>query len=69
MSYEGWLPRCSICKQSVNLNVSKADEFGRAVHENCYVSLLIPKKKPPFLARIERGEVVNFPARRRVAAL
>jgi len=52
MSYEGWLPQCAICKQSVNLNVSKADEYGRAVHEACYVSRLI-QKEPRFLARTQ----------------
>jgi hypothetical protein len=50
MSYEGWLPRCAICKQSVNLNVSKTDEYGRTVHEECYVRLLVPME-PRFLAR------------------
>jgi hypothetical protein len=50
MSYEGWLPRCAVCEQSVNLNVSKTDEYGRAVHEECYVRLLVPVE-PRFLAR------------------
>ena len=31
----GWVLRCGICRNSVNLAVSKTDEFGRAVHENC----------------------------------
>jgi|HubBroStandDraft_6_1064221.scaffolds.fasta_scaffold04708_6 hypothetical protein len=51
MSYEGWLPRCIICKQSVNLEQSKTDEHGRPVHENCYVSLLSSQNRPRFLAR------------------
>ena len=38
-----WLPRCAICRQSVNLEDSKADEFGRAVHEDCYVLMLTSK--------------------------
>jgi hypothetical protein len=53
MSYEGWLPRCIICKQSVNIEQSKTDEYGRSVHENCYVSLLTSQNQPRFLARID----------------
>jgi hypothetical protein len=53
MSYGGWLPRCAICKQSVNLTESKADEYGRAVHENCYVSMLVLKKPRRFRVRID----------------
>ena len=53
MSYDGWLPRCAICKQSVNLEESKADEYGSAVHEDCYVSLFFSKKPRRFRVRIE----------------
>jgi hypothetical protein len=53
MSYEGWLPRCAICKQSVNLSESKGDEYGRAVHENCYVSMLVSKNPRWFTVRID----------------
>ena len=42
--YFGWVPRCAICRNSVNLRVSKTDEYGRAVHENCYVWRLLSKK-------------------------
>jgi len=28
---------CSICDNPVRLETSKADEFGKAVHEECYV--------------------------------
>lgn len=35
-----WLPRCPICRQSVNLENSKSDEHGRAIHETCYVSMV-----------------------------
>jgi hypothetical protein len=41
MSYKGWLPRCAICTRAVNLTESKADEYGQAVHEDCYVSKLV----------------------------
>jgi len=44
MGYEGnWVPPCTICKESVNLEESKTDELGQAVHENCYVSSLVAK--------------------------
>ena len=49
MSYEGnWVPPCAICKESVNFEESKTDELGQAVHENCYVSVLVRKKPRPF---------------------
>jgi hypothetical protein len=41
--YFGWVPRCAICRNSVNLRVSKTDEYGRAVHEYCYVLKLLSK--------------------------
>ncbi|GEM_PF-2145079 len=44
MSYFVWVPRCAICRNSVNLAVSKTDEYGRAVHENCYVWSLLSKR-------------------------
>jgi hypothetical protein len=40
MSYGAWLPRCVLCKESVELEQGKADEYGQAVHENCYVTKL-----------------------------
>ena len=42
--YFGWVPRCAICRNSVNLRVSKTDEYGRAVHEYYYVLKLLSKK-------------------------
>ena len=42
--YFGWVLRCAICRNSINLRVSKTDEYGRAVHENCYVWRLLSKK-------------------------
>ena len=44
MSYSAFVPHCVICTQAVNLTESKTDEDGQAVHEDCYVSNLIPKK-------------------------
>lgn len=45
MSYESWLPRCSICREAVNLTESKTDEHGQAIHEDCYVSMLVSPKE------------------------
>jgi hypothetical protein len=50
MSYFGWVPSCAIGRNSVNLTVSKTDEHGRAVHENCYVWRLLSKKPTTFLS-------------------
>jgi hypothetical protein len=32
-----WLPSCGICNDPVPLETSKTDEYGQAVHEECYV--------------------------------
>ena len=40
MPHQGWLPRCVICSEPVNLEESNTDERGQAVHENCYVELI-----------------------------
>jgi len=36
--------QCAICKSPVNLEYSKADEHGKAVHEVCYVSKLVGER-------------------------
>ncbi len=36
-------PQCAVCKESVKLEESKADEYGQAIHEECYVSRLTEK--------------------------
>jgi hypothetical protein len=36
-----WRPECVICKESVKLEESRADEDGQSVHEECYVSDLL----------------------------
>jgi hypothetical protein len=46
MSYKSLLLPCFVCGGSVNLEDSKTDECGRAVHENCYVWTVILKKPP-----------------------
>ena len=38
---EGRRPECVICKESVKLEESKANEYGQAIHEECYVSELL----------------------------
>jgi hypothetical protein len=37
----GWVPRGAVGRESVNLTVSRADEYGRAVHGDCYVQRLL----------------------------
>jgi uncharacterized protein YlaI len=39
-----WRPQCVICQRSVELEESKTDEYGQAIHEECYVSRLTRKK-------------------------
>ena len=39
--------RCSICGRSVTLELSKADEEGKAVHECCYVHRTISEFRKP----------------------
>lgn len=34
-------PGCKICGIGVSLETCKVDEYGRAVHENCYVEKLL----------------------------
>jgi hypothetical protein len=44
--FEGqWRPECAICKESVDLQESKVDEHGQAIHEECYVSKLAGKPR------------------------
>jgi len=38
---------CSICGCSITLELSKADEDGRAVHECCYVRKTLSKFRNP----------------------
>ena len=39
-----WRPQCVLCRESVQLEESKADERGQAIHEECYVSKLVGRK-------------------------
>jgi len=40
-----WLPCCCICNDPVPLETSKTDEYGQALHEECYVLKLGLKDK------------------------
>jgi len=35
------LPRCPICNEAVEIETSKTDENGKAIHEECYVAKII----------------------------
>jgi hypothetical protein len=37
------VPTCSICGNAVSLENCKIDEYGQAVHENCYVAKIAPQ--------------------------
>ena len=39
------LPKCCICSEPVCLETSNTDEYGQALHEECYVLKLCMKKK------------------------
>jgi hypothetical protein len=46
----GVIPTCSICQRPVEVESSKTDENGKAIHEDCYVSKLSQTrlgKRPP----------------------
>jgi hypothetical protein len=65
MSYDGLPPHCAICKEAVNLTESKADEYGQAVHEDCYVSMFVSKKVDAqggcdHPSRIQAGQQMPF---------
>lgn len=42
---EIWRPRCAICRQTVSLEDCKANEYGQAIHEHCYVTHLVGSQK------------------------
>jgi len=47
LSESQWSPECVICKKSVKLEESKADERGQAIHGECYVAKITEKKPTP----------------------
>lgn len=49
LSKSQWSPECAICKKSVPLEERKADEYGQAIHEKCYVSS-VTEKEPRLLS-------------------
>jgi len=46
LSDSQWSPECVICKKSVRLEESKADEYGQAIHGECYVAKITENKAP-----------------------
>jgi hypothetical protein len=47
-----WLPTCVLCKNTVNLETCKTDEYGQAVHEDCYaLKIAMPNRKPVITVR------------------
>ncbi len=38
-----WRPECVVCKEAVEIEESKVDEHGQAIHEECYVFRLVGK--------------------------
>lgn len=46
-SWEEPKVRCAICARSVTLELSKTDENGKAVHEDCYVRMTIASLEMP----------------------
>jgi hypothetical protein len=53
------LPRCCICNDPVLLETSKTDEFGQALHEECYVLKLCRKEECYVLKLWWRAEFLN----------
>ena len=46
MPYSKRLPLCPICNEPVELETSKTNEAGKAVHEDCYVAALTVPSSP-----------------------
>jgi hypothetical protein len=40
-------PICPLCKEPVEINTAKTDDYGNAVHEECYVMSLTRKDATP----------------------
>jgi hypothetical protein len=47
LSESQWSPECVLCKKPVKLEESKADEYGQAIHGECYVAKITENKPPP----------------------
>ena len=45
---------CSICARRVNLETSKTNEWGEAVHEHCYVRKTIAMLRPQMPDNLSR---------------
>src|ERR1700676_787938 len=53
-----WLPSCCVCNAPVPLERSKTDEYGQAIHEECYVLKVCSKVE--FLSPAN-GRVIHQP--------
>jgi hypothetical protein len=53
-------PICGICNKPVELEISKTDELGKAVHESCYVLSVRRAPVPPGDESVSTA-VVDFP--------
>ncbi len=47
LDFGPFTPVCALCGQPCSVEACLADDRGRPVHENCYVSKLTNAKKPP----------------------
>jgi len=47
-SQESALPICPACNRPVPLESAKTDDKGRAIHEECYVHLVVPNTSKQF---------------------
>ena len=64
-------PICSVCKQPVRLETAKADESGKAVHEDYYLQRLMAVAASPAVFGVGRmwevfGELSDNPSQIRV---
>lgn len=49
---------CAICRRPVNIEESKTDEHGHAVHENCYVWTVELKKPRRPITQMEHSSTI-----------
>ena len=53
---EKWCLQCAICRQAVSIEECKANEYGQAVHEDCYVTHLVGSQK----SRLDKPQEINL---------
>ena len=52
--------KCSICNQPVALEIAKTDDFGQAVHEECYVLKLGVESSRAAVQHAEQTQTLNI---------